>query len=68
VTVHRGIDDYLAKPIDVDELARRITAAVRLLEGVGVVEGVREALRGRSSRRLEIGATPASTRYSQGES
>jgi CheY-like chemotaxis protein len=45
-----GVDDCLSKPIDSDELSRRLLAAVRLLEAVRVVEGVTEALRVRSAR------------------
>jgi len=39
-----GVDDFLPKPIDVDELSVRLHAADRLVRAIRVVESVRERL------------------------
>jgi CheY-like chemotaxis protein len=42
--VHGGIDDFLRKPVDVDELVARLTAAEQLVRAMRVVERVRDRL------------------------
>lgn len=42
--VHGGIDDFLRKPVDVDELVLRLAAAERLVRAVHVVEHARNRL------------------------
>jgi len=44
--VQGGVDDFLRKPVDVDELVLRLTAAERLVHAVHVVERVRNRLQG----------------------
>jgi CheY-like chemotaxis protein len=46
--VRGSVDDYLSKPVDLDDLAVRLRAASRLVRAVRVVERVREALHARS--------------------
>jgi len=48
--VHDGVDDFLAKPVDVEELSVRLRAADRLVRAVRVVESVKERLHARSIR------------------
>jgi CheY-like chemotaxis protein len=43
--VRGGIDDFLLKPIDIDDLAKRLRAAHQLVRAVRVIQGVRDALR-----------------------
>jgi CheY-like chemotaxis protein len=43
-----SVDDFLSKPVDIDDLAVRLRAASRLVRAVRVVERVRDALRARS--------------------
>jgi CheY-like chemotaxis protein len=42
------VDDFLPKPVDMDELAIRLGAAGRLLRAVQIVERVRDSIRARS--------------------
>lgn len=46
--VRGGVDDFLPKPVDIDELTSRLGAARRLVRAVQVVERVRETLHARS--------------------
>ncbi|MGO9837781.1 MAG: two-component system response regulator [Polyangiaceae bacterium] len=48
--VRGGVDDFLPKPIDVDELSVRLRAADRLVRAVRVVDSVKKRLRMRSVR------------------
>jgi CheY-like chemotaxis protein len=48
--VHGGVDDFLRKPVDVDELVLRLAAAERLIRAVHVVEQVRNVLQSRPDR------------------
>lgn len=47
--VRRGVDDFLAKPIDIGALADRIKAGERLVRAVWVLEGVKDSLRAQST-------------------
>ncbi len=42
--VRSGVDDFLPKPIDVDELSVRLRAAERLIRAVRVVDSVKRRL------------------------
>jgi DNA-binding response OmpR family regulator len=44
------VDDFLPKPVDIDELAVRLRAASRLVRAVQLVDQVRYALRARPLR------------------
>jgi CheY-like chemotaxis protein len=46
--VRACVDDFLPKPVDLDELSVRLGAATRLLRAVQVVARVRDALRARA--------------------
>ena len=48
--VRGGVDDFLPKPIDVNELSARLRAADRLVRAVRVVDSVKRRLRMRSVR------------------
>jgi CheY-like chemotaxis protein len=48
--VRGGVDDFLPKPIDVNELSVRLRAAERLVRAVRVVDSVKKRLRMRSVR------------------
>jgi CheY-like chemotaxis protein len=50
--VHGGVDDFLRKPVDVDELILRLGAAEGLLHAVHVVEQVRNRLQSSPARPL----------------
>jgi CheY-like chemotaxis protein len=66
VTAHEGarflegvrdcVDDFLPKPVDLDDLAIRLAAATRLVRAVQVVERVRDALRARADSASGAGA------------
>jgi len=42
--VHGGVDDFLRKPVDVDELVLRLRAAERLVHAVHLIQRVRNRL------------------------
>jgi CheY-like chemotaxis protein len=44
------VDDYLPKPVDIDDLVTRLHAASRLVRALRVVERVKDALRARSPK------------------
>jgi DNA-binding response OmpR family regulator len=46
--VRSCVDDFMPKPVDIEELAIRLRAAKRLVRAVQVVEQVRDALRAQS--------------------
>jgi CheY-like chemotaxis protein len=48
--VHGGVDDFLRKPVDVDELVLRLTAAERLVHAVHLVEHLKNRLQATSRR------------------
>jgi CheY-like chemotaxis protein len=52
------VDDFMPKPVDIEELAIRLRAAKRLVQAVQVVEQVRDALRAQS---LRLAATTGAT-------
>lgn len=45
--VRRGVDDFLSKPIDIDDLASRLRAAEHLVRAVRTLERVKDRLRAR---------------------
>ncbi len=46
--IRKSVDDFLAKPVNMDELAARLAAAQRLIRAVRVVEQVSKSLRARA--------------------
>jgi CheY-like chemotaxis protein len=48
--VRGGVDDFLVKPVDIDDLSVRLRAAGRLVRAMRLAEGVRDRLRARSLR------------------
>lgn len=47
--VRRGVDDFLRKPVDLDELELRLTAATRLVRAVRIVARLTERMRNAAS-------------------
>lgn len=45
--VRRGVDDFLPKPVDIDELASRLRAAAHLVRAVRTLERVKDRLHAR---------------------
>jgi len=48
--VRGGVDDFVVKPVDIDDLSVRLRAAARLVRAVRLAESVRDRLRARSLR------------------